>query len=138
MSELTKNNLLKKIIIKTKATKVYKFTIQYPHVEYSPCHLIFKIKTDTFLITKDQFIKNYDNLHRGTTPREELNDNAINTFNFYINKERVEIDTRLLNRHIKTHKKELKITGTIKKTNEKISVLTNEIMANIINIECIN
>jgi len=135
---INKTDLLKDTIENATKEKVYKFYIQYPHVRRI-CHALkFEIKTETILITKKHFIKNYKNLLKMEIPNEEIDQRASDNFDLYTNKEYDEIDTRLLNTYIKPCETEIKIQAVVKETNEIYSTINNEITATILNIKCIN
>jgi len=138
MSMLNTTDLLKDSIENSTKEKVYEFFIQYPHVRRICRALKFEIKTETILITRKHFIKNYKNLLGMEIPNDEIDKKASDNFDLYIKKEYDEIDTRLLNPYIKPCESEIKINAVVKETNEIYDTINNEITATILNIKCIN
>jgi len=135
---LDKTTLLKDSIEKSKKEKVFEICFQYTFIRRIIKALKFEIKTETILITRKQFIKNYKKLMAGQIPAVEIEQYANDNFDLYINEEYNEIDTRLLNPYIKPCEPDLTIKAILKETNEEHDKYNNEITANILNIKCIN
>ena len=138
MSILNKTELLKDSIEKSKKEKVYEICFQYVFIRRIIKALKYEIKTETILLTRKQFIKNYKNLMRGQLPTDEIEKSANDNFDLYIDEEHDEIDTRLFNPYINPCEPDIIIKAIVKDTNEEHDKFNNEITANILNIKCIN